>query len=277
MKAVSRKTTGGEKGRSRRALLAAPSLRPLTAKQVKFVELLVANPVPDQAYREAGFHAKDAKKASRRLMKDRSIMIAILQRYDADKLRRQRAKDVVDPAVQAGETIVDFTMTMAGKLDTAALATELRKVCTKVRASNLDSGMEMLALQAQTLSAIFHRLARAAAAAEYVMLQESLLKVAFRAQSQCRATWEAISTIQNPPLAGYVRQANVSHGHQIVNNTETVTHARGEKAPTKLLEPTTNEADKWLDRRAPQTAGRADSQVATVVELNGTEDRQRQG
>ena len=41
---------------------------------------------------------------------------------------------------------------------------------------------------------------------------DTYLKVALRAQSQCRATWEALGTIQNPPVMGYVRQANIAHG-----------------------------------------------------------------
>ncbi len=44
------------------------------------------------------------------------------------------------------------------------------------------------------------------------------LKLALRAQSQCRATWEALATMKNPPMIGYVGQANIAHGHQQVNN-----------------------------------------------------------
>jgi hypothetical protein len=35
------------------------------------------------------------------------------------------------------------------------------------------------------------------------------------AQSQCRAT---LATIKHPPVMGYVRQANIAHGPQQVNN-----------------------------------------------------------
>ncbi len=76
----------------------------------------------------------------------------------------------------------------------------------------------MLTAQAHTLDAIFNNLARRAINAKYMNELEPYLKLALRAQSQCRATWEALATIKNPPVMGYVRQANVAHGPQQVNN-----------------------------------------------------------
>ena len=76
----------------------------------------------------------------------------------------------------------------------------------------------MLTAQAHTLDAIFNNLARRAINTEDMNQLEPYLKLALRAQSQCRATWEALATIKNPPVMGYVRQANVAHGPQQVNN-----------------------------------------------------------
>jgi hypothetical protein len=67
------------------------------------------------------------------------------------------------------------------------------------------------------------------------MTMEPLLKLAFRAQSQCRATWEAIAVIQHPPIAGFINQANIAGGHQQVNNAGEG-RARNEIAPSKLLD-----------------------------------------
>jgi len=44
------------------------------------------------------------------------------------------------------------------------------------------------------------------------------LKLALRAQNQCRATIETLSVVKNPPTATFVRQANIAAGHQQVNN-----------------------------------------------------------
>ena len=81
----------------------------------------------------------------------------------------------------------------------------------------------MLTAQAHTLDAIFNNLSRRAINAEYMDSLDRYLKLALRAQSQCRATWEALTAIKNPPMMGYVRQANIAHGHQQVNNTPSTT------------------------------------------------------
>jgi hypothetical protein len=38
-----------------------------------------------------------------------------------------------------------------------------------------------------------------------------------RAQSQCRAIWEALAAIKNRPVMGHVRQGNIAHGPQQVD------------------------------------------------------------
>ena len=70
------------------------------------------------------------------------------------------------------------------------------------------------------MDAIFNNLAQRAAMnmGEYLDATDTYLKLALRAQSQCRSTWEAVSTIKHPPMAGYM-QANIAHGPQQVNNS----------------------------------------------------------
>jgi len=82
----------------------------------------------------------------------------------------------------------------------------------------LERAEAMLTSQAHTLDAIFNNLARRAVNAEYMDHLDRYLKLALRAQSQCRATWESLITIKHPPVAGYVKQANIVHGPQQVNN-----------------------------------------------------------
>ena len=87
--------------------------------------------------------------------------------------------------------------------------------------------------QAHTLDAIFNNLARRTINAEYMDNLDRYLKFALRARSQCRVTWEALATIKNSPVAGYVRQANIAHGPQQVNNASAApagAPARGRKS-----------------------------------------------
>lgn len=280
-KAVSRAATAeaavnSSSGASRSSKNYKRDRRPLTKREKRFVESYLSNQSAQQAYVDAGYKAKDARGGSNRLMRRRRILVELVTRMEADELRFKRANEAVDPAVQGGHTIVCYAETMVGKLDAAALASELRTTTVEVCDRNLDGGLEMLTIQAQTLNAIFNELARQASATINIIPMESLLKLALRAQSQCRATWEAISTIQNPPLAGYVMQANIAHGHQQVNN-EAFARARHEKAQTKLLEQTVNDPDGWLDRRAPTASGDANSHVEAVEKVDRPEDKKRQG
>jgi hypothetical protein len=46
---------------------------------------------------------------------------------------------------------------------------------------------------------------------EYVDAADTYMRLALRAQSQCRATLETLAAIKNPPVA-FANQANIAHG-----------------------------------------------------------------
>jgi hypothetical protein len=58
------------------------------------------------------------------------------------------------------------------------------------------------------------------------------MRLALKAQGQCRATLETLAAIKNPPVV-FAKQRNISHGHQQVNNGAaplTSTHASANAA-----------------------------------------------
>jgi hypothetical protein len=127
------------------------------------------------------------------------------------------ARAVLRPTVQAAVTLKEYGKSY-GDLDLGGLMDSLME---QTRASNdgdLKRAEAMLTAQVHTLDSIFNSLARRAINAEYMDSFDRYLKLALRAQSQCRATWEALVAIKNPPVMGYVRQANIAHGPQQVNN-----------------------------------------------------------
>ena len=109
---------------------------------------------------------------------------------------------------------------------------------------------------------------------EYLGAADTYMKLALRAQSQCRATWEAVSAIQNPPLANYVGQANIAHGHQQVNNAvadSEPSHTREkQKLENELLEE--KHGSEWLDKGAATTTSGNDPEMETVGAINGSEN-----
>jgi hypothetical protein len=188
------------------------------------------------------------------------------------------ARTVLRPTVQAAVTLKEYSKSY-GDLDLGGLIDSLTEQTCASSDGDLKRAEAMLTTQAHTLDAIFNNLARRAALniGEYMDACDKYLKLALRAQSQCRATWEALATIKNPPVMGYVRQANIAHGPQQVNNASAAPGGapRAGENPNlqnKLLE------ERYGERLDPGTActpSRADPAMATVGEVDRAEDRVR--
>ena len=186
------------------------------------------------------------------------------------------ARMVLRPTVQAAVTIKDYGKSW-GDLDLIGLIDSLTEQTKASNDGDLSRAEAMLTTQAHTLDAIFNNLAKRAINAEYMDNLDTYLKLALRAQSQCRSTWESLAMIKNPPVMGYVRQANIAHGPQQVNNASTApedaSRTRENKNPqNKLMEKKDGER---LDTRTKSKTGKADPAMATLGELDRAEDAGR--
>ncbi len=184
------------------------------------------------------------------------------------------ARTVLRPTVQAAVTLQEYGKSSYGNLDLLGLIDALTAQTKAATDGDLGRGEAMLAAQAHSLDAIFNNLARRAINAEYMDNFDRYLKLALRAQSQCRATWEALATMKNPPIMGYVRQANIAHGHQQVNNAPSTagdtSRARGNAdLQSKLLEE--NDGER-LDIGEASAAGQASPAMAPLGEVDRTKD-----
>ena len=125
-----------------------------------------------------------------------------------------------------------------GELDLTALHDELARV-TKDAST---TGTDRLLGQAVVLDRLFTHLATTAMQTDSVHMCAIKLKLALRAQAQCRATLEAVSNIRHPRQ--YVGTQNVGEqynagGHQQVNRCAQADAAKNR--PTELSKGTTNE------------------------------------
>ena len=188
------------------------------------------------------------------------------------------ARMLLRPTVKASLTIQEFDKSL-GELTLPGLVKSLVELTDAAHKGDLARAEAMLVAQAHTLDSIFHSMARRAASnlGHYPEAVDRYLKLALRAQSQARATWETLSTIKNPPMVGYVKQANIAHGHQQVNNAasgQAVETRAGENSNSqnKLLEEKDGEG---LDTGTTSAPGQADPAMATVGEVDRTEERGR--
>ena len=125
----------------------------------------------------------------------------------------------------------------------------------------------MLFAQANALQGIFVELARRATSQEYLRQWETYIRVALKAQNQCRATLDTLANMKNPPRV-YATNANIAHGPQQVNvvSGATAPGISKDSAQTELLEAQHGER---LDFGATGETGRGDSTMASMGAIDG--------
>lgn len=159
-----------------------------------------------------------------------------------------------------------------GEVDVVGLIEALGDKVHKIQDGDMKPVEAMLYGQAQALQAIFTNMARRSAinAGEYINASETYMKLALKAQSQCRATLETLAIVKNP--MPYIRQANIANGPQQVNNA---THAKQlESQPNELLEDASHER---LDTGTTPAATRCNPAVETVAAVHRAAKPRRQG
>ncbi len=131
-----------------------------------------------------------------------------------------------------------------------------------------------LVTQAHTLDILFNRLTRVAVANighGHLEAVATYMKLALRAQSQCRAVAETLHEMKNPRPVAFFQQANIAQTQQ-VNNGQVSRAGELGKAPNELLEQTHGER---LDSRTASPTIGANSQLEAVGALNRAKDKGR--
>lgn len=189
------------------------------------------------------------------------------ERTQADML----ARVAVTPQMGAGVLVHLFRRPGLGELAIGPVLNHLNESVKKVSQGDLSNAEALLIAQAHSLDAIYNELARRAGLnmGENLPATEAYLKLALRAQGQCRATVETLGQLKNPAPVAFVRQANIANGPQQVNNGV----ARADETDnlqSKLLEG--NDGQR-MDAGAQEPAGRAYRSLEAV----GTIDRPTHG
>lgn len=153
-------------------------------------------------------------------------------------------------------------------LETCDLVVEMREAGDEAVAGNLSRVERMLMNQAITLDAIFSNLAEQSARQQTFKGIEVFMRLALKARAQTRSTAEALALLKNP--MPYIKQANIAHGHQQVNNGQTPTGAGNfQSEPNKLLEADHGER---LDIGAQAAAGRTNQALEAVGAVHRASD-----
>jgi hypothetical protein len=182
------------------------------------------------------------------------------------------AQTMLQPTLQAGYTVYAFNDGHHNSdLEINALVAELERQSESANHGDLKRAEAMLIAQAHSLDAIFSSLARRALVQNQLSMYEAHLRLALKAQNQCRATLETLATIKYPPVI-YASQANVTTGPQQVNNGAPSRARETDVVQSKLSE---GENELRADTRAPAVTSRADKEVETLGKIHRTKNRSR--
>jgi hypothetical protein len=182
-------------------------------------------------------------------------------------------------------SLVAFGHGTFGEMSLFDCAKVLRETAKGLNEGDLSAAVTMLSSQAVALNAMFGELARRSALnmGEYLDASDRYMRLALKAQAQCRATLETLATIKNPPVM-FARQANINNGgQQQVNNQQSPAQAakhaeprasarESDSEPNELLEDLTHGRTQ-LDTRATTAAGRANPGLESVGEVNRPANR----
>ena len=192
---------------------------------------------------------------------------------EPEQARRDIARLLTSPPFAAARAIqaVEGIQGYGAQLDTAELLKFLRVQAEIVNDGDMAQVETMLLNQATALQSLFARLLERGMNSDLLPHYEAHMRLALRAQAQCRATLETLAAIKNPPVV-FARQANIAQQQQ-VNNGPAVpvpTRARDvSPAHNELLEQGTHER---LDFGTQGVASGADSQLATVGTVHRPQD-----
>jgi hypothetical protein len=141
-------------------------------------------------------------------------------------------------------------------------------------ASSLEA---TLVAQSAALNSVFVELVRRAHVnmGEHLQATDTYMRLALRAQGQCRATIETLALMKNPPV--YARQANINNGgQQQVNNGTSpqqafqAPDAHDQKSQqTKLLEQSHGQR---MDTRKTRKASRSNQALEAVGKVHRAKD-----
>jgi hypothetical protein len=166
--------------------------------------------------------------------------IAARRSYMREYMRRRRAAArnepmtkefaTLSPTIQAAVTLDEINR---AELDFKYEALDLDQLCDhfvgalkRFHYGDIRGVENALRCQAATLDRIFNAFIRRGCREDAPEYREMEFRIAFRAQSQFRATLATLAAIKNPARVAFVNQANIASGPQQVNNRGPITRKR---------------------------------------------------
>jgi hypothetical protein len=193
---------------------------------------------------------------------------------------RAFAEAVLNPTAANAMTTLDYSKTFGSNLSLQEVLNVMNDNAKQVKEGKLDYLESMLTSQATVLNSIFTDFARRAVVAPNVPQLEVYLRMAFKAQSQCRTTIEAIGELKFPKQATFIRQANIANQQQVNNGLCHSPSDVNPRASKKNLTPSnellTETLHAKLDKGRTRKPSKTYSRVEAVGVFNRSKDHRRE-
>lgn len=201
-----------------------------------------------------------------------------------ETVQQAKARAALLPSVNAATVIQSFQGNVMGSdVDMSEMVEGLRATIQTVNGGDLANLEAMLLTQATALQTMFTSLARRASNQDQLKHYGVFMGLALKAQAQSRATISALVDLKYPRQATFIKQANVAHGPQQVNNgagpaaVSASLNAHAEEIKTDQPELLEQQHGERLDTGTTGTTSGADPYMATVGEVHRPEDARRKG
>jgi hypothetical protein len=105
-----------------------------------------------------------------------------------------------------------------------------------VKKGNLACIEEVLTTQVISLNAFFNMFIQSCLKNVHHESSEKLLRLALKAQNQCRTTADTLASIKNPASATFVKQTNIGYNQQVNNNAQSSEIFENKNCTNELLD-----------------------------------------
>jgi len=149
----------------------------------------------------------------------------------------------------------------------------LERLIPVVRDGDMSSVESMLFIQANTLDMMFNDFALRATASDTMPKLEAYMRLALKAQQQSASTLRVLGELKAPKQVAFIKQANVAHGPQQVNNgVAPPAESRTENSTGMTNELLGESHGETLDAGTAGQAGRSNQELETVGAVHRAAD-----
>lgn len=191
-----------------------------------------------------------------------------LVRKEGVTLEQQATEYMLDSKTLGAMVIDGNNSNVSSQIDMQFARDVIGQGIEEIKKGDLSKLEEMLYSQAVALNMMFTNLSRRASIQSNVDIKATLTNLCFKAQNQSRNTIQTLINLKQPSQTSFIKQANIAHGHQQINN--------GVASPENLAKQTNEllevQDGKWLDRGKKAETKGVNSELETMGAIHRGEN-----